>query len=217
MGRRLVLLRHGQTAWNATGTAQGHADIPLDEVGHAQAGAVAPVLATLGPARLWTSDLVRAAQTASYVGEACGVEPVVDPRLREYDVGERTGLTNAQFARRYPEEHAAWRAGDESLQVPGAESTSQVRTRVVPALVECWDALADGETGVVVMHGACLRVGLAGLLRWPWEAVNDTLAGVANCGWAELVAGREDGRPRLVSYNRTATPGGDFVPDAPVG
>ena len=215
--RSLVLLRHGRTAWNATGTAQGHADVPLDETGHAQAAAVAPVLAGLAPTRLWTSDLARAAQTAAYVAKACGLEPVVDPRLREYDVGERTGLTLAEFARKYPEEHEAWLAGNEAMQVPGAESTSQVRARVVPALVECWDALAAGGTGVVVMHGACLRVGLAGLLGWPWEAVDDTLGGIANCGWAVLLSGRGDGPPRLAAYNRTAAPGGDFVPDAPVG
>jgi glucosyl-3-phosphoglycerate phosphatase len=132
VARRLVLLRHGQTAWNATGTAQGHADVPLDETGHAQAAAVAPALARLAPARLWTSDLQRATQTAAYVGTASGLEPVVDPRLREYDVGERTGLTTAEFARKFPVEHAAWRAGEDSPRVRGAESTDEVRARVFP-------------------------------------------------------------------------------------
>ena len=59
-GRRLVLIRHGRTAWNAIGRAQGHADVELDDIGHAQAAAVAPYLTSLGPTVLWTSDLARA-------------------------------------------------------------------------------------------------------------------------------------------------------------
>ena len=62
-----MLLRHGRTAWNATGRAQGHADVELDETGHAQAAAVAPWVAGFGPVVLWSSDLARARQTAAYV------------------------------------------------------------------------------------------------------------------------------------------------------
>ena len=104
--RRLVLLRHGRTAWNATGRAQGHADVELDEVGHAQAAAVAPWIAGWEPAELWSSDLARARQTAAYVEKETGLVATLDARLREYDVGERTGLTMAEFADQHPDDHA---------------------------------------------------------------------------------------------------------------
>ena len=79
--RRLVLLRHGRTEWNDTGRAQGHADVPLDETGEAQAKAVAPVLAALAPVAVWSSDLARAAGTAAVVAAEAGLEPVLDLSL----------------------------------------------------------------------------------------------------------------------------------------
>ena len=70
--RRLVLLRHGRTAWNAERRAQGHSDVPLDDTGQAQAFAVAPYVAAMRPVLLWTSDLARAAETAACIGVAAG-------------------------------------------------------------------------------------------------------------------------------------------------
>ena len=113
-GRRLVVLRHGRTAWNAAGRAQGHADVPLDGVGHAQAAAVAPYIASLEPVALWTSDLARARQTCGYLEETTGLSAVADERLREFAVGARQGLTIPEFAEKYPHEYAGWVRGDES-------------------------------------------------------------------------------------------------------
>ena len=224
MTRRIVLLRHGRTAWTLEERSQGHADISLDETGRAQAAAAAPHLAALKPARLWSSDLARARETAAYVGDATGLEVETDPRLREYDVGVRSGLTRAEFAERHPREYAAWLAHDETLLVEGEESSAQVRTRVLPALTGCLDALEPGGTGIVVTHGACLKVGLLGLLGWPRET-SRTLRGMDNCGWT--VVGEHDvrGGLRLVSYNETATvgphpdhaAGGDFASGEAVG
>ena len=78
-------LRHGQTAWNAEGRAQGHADVGLDDVGRNQAEAVAPVVAALDPALLVTSDLARARETAAFLEKETGLTAVEDPRWREYD------------------------------------------------------------------------------------------------------------------------------------
>ena len=222
-----MLLRHGQTAWNAELRAQGHADISLDDIGRAQAAAVAPYLAALRPACLWSSDLARARETAVYVAEAAGLQVQTDPRLREYDVGVRSGLTNAEFAERYPREHAAWLVNDESLLVEGEESSAQVRARVLPALREILESLAEGETAVVVMHGACLKVGLAALLGWSQE-VSRTVRGMENCGWAVLGEHPVKGDLRLVSYNETVgrralhpgrdgSPAGDFASGDAVG
>jgi broad specificity phosphatase PhoE len=201
------------------GRGQGHADISLDDVGRAQAAAVAPVLAALSPTRLWSSDLTRARETAAYVAELTGLPVETDPRLREYDIGVRSGLTLAGFAERFPQEYAAWLADDETLLVEGAESTQQVRDRVAPALAECVAALEAGQTGIAVLHGACLRVGLLSLLGWPWELAG-TLRGMENCGYAVLTEHPEKGGLRLASYNETVAHGrhgGDFATDGPVG
>jgi broad specificity phosphatase PhoE len=217
--RTLVLVRHGETDWNAQERAQGHADVPLNTVGRVQAATVAPVLADLEPVRLWSSDLARAMQTAEFIAAATGLAIEPDPRLREYDVGMRSGLTREEFAAMFPQEYAAWLANDSSHLVPGEESSAQVHDRVVPALAECLAALSWDQTGIVVMHGACLKVGLMGLLGWPWELAG-SLQGPENCGYCVLTEHDDRGRVRLTSYNEKAVGarhGPDFATDGPVG
>jgi broad specificity phosphatase PhoE len=204
--RRLVLLRHGRTEWNDIGRAQGHADVPLDEVGEAQAKEVAPALAALRPVAVWSSDLARAAMTARAVADEAGLDVVLDDRLREFAVGSnRTGLTSEQYAAAHPAEHAALMAGDIG-SIPGRESDDDVLARFLPALTSYADTLADGETGDVVSHGAALRVVVPAFLEWPAE-VSESLGVLANCGWVVLehsastwTGGVE--RWRLAAWNR---------------
>lgn len=200
-GRTLVLLRHGRTAWNAELRGQGHADVPLDATGRAQVAAVAPVMAALAPARVWTSDLARARVTAEAVAAECGRPVSVDDRLREFDLGERTGLTLAEFEQKMPDEHAAFLRGDVGA-VPGAESSEDVAARMLAALRDAWASLAVGECGIVVSHGAALRTGIVALLGLPPSAAG-VWHGLANCGWAVLDDSRGDGVLRLAAYNRT--------------
>ncbi len=220
--RRLVLLRHGRTAWNLIGRAQGHTDVTLDDTGREQAAAAAHYLAGYGAVALWSSDLARARETASYVEKATGLEAVTDPRLREFDVGERAGLTVAEFAEKFPEAHAAWAAGHATGGVPGAETIADVTARMVPALREMLASLAPGETGLVVSHGACIKSSLAALLGLPPES-EEVIFSMDNCGWA-TIAEHHGGRLRLSSYNETSHPGvlppvgtPDFASDAPSG
>jgi probable phosphoglycerate mutase len=191
--RRLVLLRHGRTAWNATGRAQGHADVELDDTGHEQAAAVAPWIASLRPTALWSSDLARARQTAAYVEKETGLVAVLDPRLREYDVGERTGLTMAEFRDAFDLAVGA---------VPGAEDRDAVLARFVPACRELLEAIGPGETAVAVTHGAALKAALVALLGWP-PAAGDALRGLDNCACAVLSQAAPGERIRLVAYNAT--------------
>ncbi len=213
-----MLVRHGQTAWNLEGRAQGHTDVCLDETGRAQAATMAPYVAAMQPTALWSSDLARARETAAYVESATDLTARLDPRLREFSVGERAGLTGAEFAERFPREYVAWRAGHVTGHVPGAETTEQVVDRMVPALREILAATAAGRCSVVVAHGACLKVSLCALLGWPASA-DTALRGMDNCGWSVLEEA-DDGRGlRLASYNETAHPathGPDFATDAPV-
>jgi probable phosphoglycerate mutase len=216
---RLVLVRHGQTAWNLQGRAQGHTDVGLDDIGRAQARALAPLIAAMGPTALWSSDLARARETAGHLAEATGLEVRFDPRLREFDAGSRAGLTLAEFAEQFPQAHAAWLEGHITGHVDGAESTADVVARMVPALREIWDATGPDGTAVVVAHGACSKVSLLAFLGWP-DALAGTLRGLDNCGWAVLESDAHGRGVRLASYNETAHPaahGPDFASDAPVG
>lgn len=172
--------------------------MPLDRVGHTQAVAAAGLLAALGPSRLWSSDLARATQTAAYVAEATGLPVTTDPRLREYAVGERQGLSWAESLERFPWLASGTTIGERLRDVPGAEDDAEVDARIVPAVEECLAALGPGETGVVVSHGAALKRAVGGLLGWE-QPVLRTLAGLDNCRWASVVA-RSGGGRRLLEY-----------------
>lgn len=204
-GRRVVLLRHGQTAWNAEGRAQGHTDIGLDDTGRSQAEAVAPIMAAFDPALLVTSDLARARETAAFLEEQTGLTALEDLRWREYDLGERTGLTLSEFGERMGVEYDGWWDVHAHAEVPGAESPEALAARVHPAFEEVLDRLEEGETAVVVTHGASLRVAVASILGWPVETSGGFEA-MDNCGWATL-AETGSGRLRLSAYNQTV-PGG---------
>ncbi len=211
--RRLVLWRHGQTEWNAVGRAQGHANVSLDEVGRAQADRAAPFLASYQPSFVWSSDLARARETAeALVALLPSLELVVDQRLREYDVGVRQGLTFPEFEEKFPEAYASFAAGG-SVLVPGAETSAQVRARMVHALGAAADAVEVGETGVVVGHGASLRTGLLAFLGVPPE-LDEILAGMANCAWTvlELRGGRGW---QIIDYNAQTLPEPVSLADGP--
>jgi glucosyl-3-phosphoglycerate phosphatase len=200
--RRLVLLRHGRTSWNRIGRTQGHADVSLDSVGRAQARKAAKHLATYRPALLWSSDLVRARETAREVAAVTGLDVVVDKRLREYDAGIRQGLTGEEFAQRHPDIVARLKAGERVL-VPGAENDAGVAERMRSALHEAVGMLAEHDTCVVVGHGASLRTGL--LAFFGLADMNDILAGMANCAWAVLERHGARGW-QIMDYNAQTIP-----------
>lgn len=153
---RLLLLRHGQSTWNAEGRWQGWADPPLSEAGEAQSVAVAGLVAGAGIAAVVASDLRRAQRTAAVVADVLGVGPVeVDPALRERDVGAWSGLTGEEIATRWPDALAAWRAGRLDGP-PGGESDADLAARVFCAL----DLLARRPEPVilVVTHGGVISL-----------------------------------------------------------
>ncbi|TYL51666.1 histidine phosphatase family protein [Nocardioides sp. BGMRC 2183] len=197
MPRRIVLLRHGQTAWNAQHRIQGQLDAELDETGQLQAKTVAPVVASMRPSLLVSSDLARARATAETVAEASGLVPSYDARVREFHLGERQGLTHAEYAALAPEEFARFRAGDWRA-IPGAERPDDVGDRYRAALDDVATALGADETAVVVSHGAAIKIGTVALLGWPLGAAGD-LKGLSNCG--RVVLEESGGRWRLAGYD----------------
>ncbi|WP_205470930.1 histidine phosphatase family protein [Nocardioides sp. SYSU D00038] len=211
MTRRLILARHGRTAWNHAKRVQGQLDAELDETGHAQAERLAACVAPLRPDVLWSSDLTRAAVTASYVAAATGLEVRTDPRLRECDLGPRQGLTHDEYAALAPEEFAQFRLARYDA-VPGAEPTVAVRARMTAAVADLLAAVPPGGLGVAVSHGAALRMTVAALLGWPDPAL-ETLGPLGNCGWLELVEHPHSDGLALTAYNRTP----DFASRGAVG
>ncbi len=212
VGRRVVFWRHGQTAWNVENRFQGATDVPLDEVGIAQAQAAAPALAAMGPTLILSSDLARARVTAEALAGLVGLDVVTDAALRETDGGVWQGSTRAQIVAEYGDLFAGWVAGND-VRPPGGESRNEVVARVVASVEHHLAEVQPGGTLVVVSHGGAIRGGIGGLLglsREQWSA----LGVIANCAWSvlnQLELPAEDGgqpvkRWRLEEYNAASAP-----------
>ena len=149
---RILLVRHGETDWNATGRIQGHSDTPLNAAGHEQARRAAQRLAREPVRALYSSDLARAFQTATVIGQALGLTVVTSPRLRERRYGVWEGLTAAEIQARYPEQFAEWRARSTDFAPPQGETRSQLLARALAELQTIARRHAR-EVVVVVTHG----------------------------------------------------------------
>lgn len=154
--KRLLLVRHGESEWNATRRLQGQADIGLSPKGEAQALALAPLIAQLAPDSVITSDLSRARRTAELLGYP---DARTDMALREVDVGAWTGLDIAGIVSDQPEAYRNWRAG--TFAPPGGEEWSTFSTRTVTATRAAFET---AERLLVVCHGGVVRALLQALL-----------------------------------------------------
>jgi broad specificity phosphatase PhoE len=200
---RLLVWRHGRTAWNAVGRFQGQLDPPLDAVGHAQAQRAAPYLRAAGLSAtdsvVVSSDLIRAATTATALTELLGVPLRTDARLREHGMGCWEGLTRDEVAERYPEQYADWMAG-RPVRGRGGEEPEEVGERAVAALAD----LPPVEVAVVVTHGGTAGrlverlLGLGGDHR-------RVVGPLGNCAWSELVF--QGTRWRLLRHNSAVLDG----------
>lgn len=154
---KVLLLRHGQSTWNAESRWQGWADAPLSSDGLAQAKAMADQLAASGArfSRVVSSDLSRSTDTAGALAEALGLgEVTVEPDLRERDVGDWSGRTTEEIEIIWPGAIAAWRAGRLD-RPPGGEAEPAFRARIVRA-AERLAAEPEGPL-LVVTHGGVIR------------------------------------------------------------
>jgi broad specificity phosphatase PhoE len=187
---RVVLWRHGQTGYNATDRFQGQLDTELDDVGRGQAARAAEMIVGLRPARLVSSDLSRAVDTAGALAGLTGLDVVHDPDLRELDAGTWQGLLRHEIEAQWPEEFAAWRRGDD-VPVGGGERRSEVAERAAGAVERHAEQTRDGGVLVVASHGGALRGAMLHLLGLPTAAWS-RFAGLANTHWA-LLDRRRDG------------------------
>jgi broad specificity phosphatase PhoE len=149
---RLLLVRHGESTWNAQSRWQGQADPPLSPLGEQQAEEAAERLAEIASITVvWTSDLVRARRTAELIASRLGVDRVRDePRLRERDVGSWSGLTRAEIEKRWPGYLAARRSP------PDFEGDVELLARTREGLSAAVDGSRTGDV-LVVTHGGVVR------------------------------------------------------------
>lgn len=145
---RVLLVRHGQSEWNAMGRWQGQADPPLSELGRTQAREAARALGTVDA--IWSSDLQRASETALIIAHDLGIGPVViEPDLRERDAGAYSGLTRDEIEERFPGYLA------ERRPPPGWEPQEALVARALRALRRIADELPRGDV-VAITHGGII-------------------------------------------------------------
>lgn len=176
--RRLLVLRHGESLWNAEGRWQGWQDIALTPLGEAQARSRAATLAAerLDGATLFTSDLVRAARTAEVIAEALGLDPPTpDAGFRERHGGEWECRTATEIDEGWPGMRTAWRRG-ELAAPPGGEADDAVLARVDDALARAVASTAPDGLTVVVTHHGVLRL-LSTRAGIPVQAIIPNLGG----------------------------------------
>lgn len=160
MSTTILLIRHGETPWNAERRLQGHIDIPLNDVGLRQASAVGQALAGEPLAAILASDLQRACQTAQAVADLHALPVQTDPLLRERCYGAFEGLLYADIAAEYPHEYAQWQSRQIDAVMPSgerqAESFRQFYARANAAIAH-WARQYDGQTIAIVAHGGVLE------------------------------------------------------------
>jgi probable phosphoglycerate mutase len=144
---RILLIRHGQTAWNVERRFLGRTDIPLDATGEAQAARLGERMAGIRLDALWSSPLARARQTAAPLGA-----PAIEPGFIEMDMGELEGLAGVEFAARYPALVAAWRDTPHDVRLPGGEDLVDVQARGLAAFTRVVRTVGPGQVVAVVTH-----------------------------------------------------------------
>jgi broad specificity phosphatase PhoE len=165
---RILLARHGETAWNAEGRYQGQEDIPLSPVGEAQARALGERLRGVHIDRAVASPLARALRTAELaLGEDRLGILATDAGLKEIAHGEWEGLLASEIRERDGERLHAWRHAPHEVLMPQGESLQHVLDRAWPALARATEGLGDGATVLVVAHDAVNRVLLCRVLGLP--------------------------------------------------
>lgn len=210
----VILWRHGRTEWNAAGRFQGQLDSPLDETGRAQVAAGALEVARHRVGRIVSSDSTRALHTADALARVSGLPVHADPRLREVHLGQWSGLTREEVQERFPEEYAAWIAG-EDITRGGGETFAEVGRRGWECVDEHLEQMdADAGALVAVTHGGTALSLLVEALGIPRE-LRRAFGPLGNAHWSRLSWQGE--RLRLAEHNVGASAVGtaSFGDDVP--
>lgn len=163
---RIYLVRHGETTWNVEGRFQGHSDTPLNETGRHQADLLGRYFKGKKLTAIYTSDLLRAMDTASIIGAFQDIDIMHDPRLREMNFGKWEGMDYYKIQAVHPKELDDWQKNILTTAPPGGESLGQLARRVEAFYQQTISTKLDGET-LIVAHGGVLQVLLCYALNLP--------------------------------------------------
>ncbi len=167
---KVILARHGRTAWHAEGRYAGTADVPLDELGLEQAQRVADSLKDKKIDVIFSSPLSRCLELANKVAAFHDLEVIVDERLREIDLGRWDGETYREIFEKDGELLKKWTRDPTSMTIPGGESLQEVQERSMEWLTEMSGRYADGNV-FASSHGGPIRAMLAGVIGLPLSNV----------------------------------------------
>ena len=176
---RILAIRHGETAWNVDTRIQGQLDIPLNATGRWQAAQLARAVADDGLTAVYTSDLLRAHETAQAVGQGAGLPLVADRGLRERAFGVFQGHTFAEIEAAWPEAAVRWRKRDPGFGPEGGEVLTQFYDRCISTVTRL-AAAHPGETIAVVAHGGVLDCLYRAATRIDLQAPRSWLLGNAS-------------------------------------
>jgi len=165
---KVIFIRHGQTEWNVTGRYQGQSDVKLTEEGKTQAEKLADNFPVAKVDAIYASDLCRAMVTAETIANKFGLKVQAEPAFRELSFGDWEGLTYQQIVDKWEEAMANFLQHPDILEIPGGESFPAVQQRAMKRLNELIEK-HDGQTIVVVAHGAVLRTMLTAALHMPLQ------------------------------------------------
>ena len=176
---RLVLVRHGQTEWNAAGRYQGQSNVALSELGRKQAECLAEHFPVQKVDAIYSSDLDRARETAECVGRKFGVPVRLEPAFRELSFGDWEGLTYKEISTRWPKEANKLFTAPDELIIPNGETFQTLQKRALAKIdVLCKEHI--DKNVVVFAHGAINKTILAGLMHIPlhylWSLRQDNTA-----------------------------------------
>jgi probable phosphoglycerate mutase len=174
----IVLVRHGETDWNRERRFQGHADVPLNAVGLAQARELAASLDGERFSAVYSSPLRRALETAEIVAARLGVAIEANAGLMEVDVGSWSGLTTLEVEERFPEGFRRWR--EHGSGWTDGETYEELARRVTSALAEI-GRRHPGEHVLAVSHGGPIRSALASAAGLSVDSARSEIRFVENC------------------------------------
>jgi probable phosphoglycerate mutase len=161
--KRVIFIRPGETDWNRQVRWQGWVAVPLNQHGQRQAARLANYVRHIGMTALYTSDLMRALQTAQILSDRLGFPAVPDSRLRERNIGAWQGLTIDEMKSWYPEEYDRLLADPENYRVPGGESRADVRQRTMAAFDDILKQATGGTVGII-SHTTAIHALLGSLI-----------------------------------------------------
>lgn len=167
---RVIFIRHGETDWNILGKYQGQTDILLTEKGREQGRLLAKHFPFDKLDAIYSSDLTRAVETASFVAEKFNLKVTLDKAFREMNFGDWEGLTYEEIVLKYPEGMKHFLTRPDILQVPNGENFPLLQERAVKRLYELIK-IHDNETIAITAHGGVLRCMLADALEMPLKNI----------------------------------------------